>query len=66
MPINLADISAITDNPCLIESVVIHALATQTADLTSCGVFGGASKVIIFISAAVAVASISKISGVAV
>ena len=48
-------VATITDNPCQIESVVIHADAAQTADMTSCGVFGGASKVITFISAADAV-----------
>jgi len=48
-------VATITDNPCQIESVVIHADAAQTADMTSCGVFGGASKVITFISAVDAV-----------
>ena len=45
-------VATITDNPCQIESIVIHADAAQTADMTSCGVFGGASKVITFIAAA--------------
>jgi hypothetical protein len=35
--------------------VIIHADAAQTADMTSCGIFGGAGKVITFISAADAV-----------
>ena len=48
-------VATITDNPCQIESIVIHADAAQTADMTSCGVFGGASKVITFISATDAV-----------
>ena len=48
-------VATITDNPCQIESIVIHANAAQTAEMTSCGVFGGASKVIAFISAADAV-----------
>ena len=48
-------VATITDNPCLIESVVIHADAAQTADMTSCGVFGGAAKVITFIAAADAI-----------
>uniref|UniRef100_A0A6M3IRL6 Uncharacterized protein n=1 Tax=viral metagenome TaxID=1070528 RepID=A0A6M3IRL6_9ZZZZ len=48
-------VATITDQPCLIESVVIHADAGQTADMTSCGIFGGASKVITFISAADAI-----------
>ena len=45
-------IATITDQPCLIESVVIHADTVQPAHMTSCGVFGGASKVITFIAAA--------------
>lgn len=48
-------VATITTQPCLIESVVIHADAGQTGDLTSCGIFGGAAKVITFISAADAV-----------
>lgn len=44
-------VATITTQPCLIESVVIHADTAQTADMTSCGVFGGAGKVITFISA---------------
>lgn len=48
-------VATITDQPCIIESIVIHADAAQTADMTSCGVFGGAGKVITFISAADAV-----------
>ncbi len=56
-PANDGDVilATITTQPCLIESVVIHADAAQTGDLTSCGVFGGAGKVITFISAADAV-----------
>ncbi|MBA7688265.1 hypothetical protein ES703_96744 [subsurface metagenome] len=49
------NVATITTQPCLIESVVIHADAAQTADMTSCGVFGGEAKVITFISAADAV-----------
>ena len=47
-PANAGDVTVatITDNPCQIESIVIHANAAQTADMTSCGVFGGAGKVI--------------------
>jgi hypothetical protein len=48
-------VATITDQPCQIESVIIHADAAQTADMTSCGIFGGAGKVITFISAADAV-----------
>jgi hypothetical protein len=56
-PANAGDVTVatVTDKPCQIESVVIHANGAQTADLTSCGVFGGASKVITFISATDAV-----------
>ncbi|GAI83852.1 unnamed protein product [marine sediment metagenome] len=46
------NVATITGSPCLIESVIIHADAVQTLDMTSCGVFGGAGKVITFISAA--------------
>ncbi len=48
-------VATITTQPCLIESIVIHADAAQTGDMTSCGVFGGTGKVITFISAADAV-----------
>ena len=48
-------VATITDTPCQIESIVIHADTAQTADMTSCGVFGGAAKVITFISATDAV-----------
>lgn len=48
-------VATITTQPCIIESVVIHADAAQTGDMTSCGVFGGAGKVITFVSAADAV-----------
>ena len=54
---NVGDVvvATVTDNPCQVESVIIHANAAQTADMTSCGVFGGVGKVITFISAADAV-----------
>lgn len=48
-------VATITTQPCLFESIVIHADGAQTGDMTSCGVFGGAGKVITFISAADAV-----------
>ena len=48
-------VATVTTQPCLIESVVIHADAAQTANMTSCGIFGGAGKVVTFISAADAV-----------
>ncbi|MBA7658968.1 hypothetical protein ES703_66931 [subsurface metagenome] len=54
---NVGDVTVatITTQPCQIESIVIHADAAQTGDMTSCGVFGGAGKVITFIAAADAV-----------
>lgn len=56
-PANALDVlvATITDQPCQIESVVIHADAAQTGNMTSCGVFGGDGKVITFISAADAI-----------
>ncbi len=45
-------LATVTTQPCVIDSIVIHADAAQTADLTTCGVFGGASKVVTFIAAA--------------
>jgi len=51
---NVGDVvvATITDQHCQIESVVIHADTAQPAHMTSCGVFGGAAKVITFIAAA--------------
>jgi len=43
-------IATITDQPCVIDSIVIHADTAQTTDLTSCAVYGGAGKVVTFIS----------------
>lgn len=48
-------VATVTSTPCQIESIVIYANTAQTANMTSCGIFGGASKVITFISAADAV-----------
>ena len=45
-------LGTVTTQPCIIQGVVIHADAAQTADLTSCPVLGGAAKVLTFISAA--------------
>ncbi len=42
-------IATITTQPCLIKSIVVHADAAQTADLTSLNVKGGASNVVTFI-----------------
>lgn len=47
-------IATVTTQPCLIKSIVVHADAAQTADLTSLNVKGGASNVITFISDATA------------
>ena len=51
---NVGDVTVatITTQPCLIESIVIHADAAQHADMTSCGIFGGTGKVVTFIAAA--------------
>jgi len=48
-------IGTITNQPCVIESTIIHANTAQTADLTSCAVTGGASNIITFINAAIAI-----------
>jgi hypothetical protein len=44
-------IATITTQACLIESIVVKAVTAAQVDLTSAGVFGGASKVITFLSA---------------
>jgi hypothetical protein len=43
-------LGTVTTQGCIIQGIVIHADAAQTADLTSCPVHGGASKVLTFIS----------------
>ncbi len=48
-------VATITDQPCLIESIVVHADGIQTGDMTSCAIEGGVNQVVEFISAAVAV-----------
>ncbi len=48
-------VATVTSQPCLIKSIVIHADTAQTANMTSCAVYGGASQVITFISAVDAV-----------
>lgn len=48
-------VATITTQPCLMKSVVIHADAAQTADMTSCAVKGGTNQVVEFISAVTAV-----------
>lgn len=46
----LTTVATITTQPCVIGSIVIHADAAQTADMTTCAVKGGASQVVTFIS----------------
>jgi len=48
-------VGTITTQACVIESIINHADAAQTADLTSCAITGGASGVITFIDAATAI-----------
>lgn len=50
---NVGDVTlaTVTDQPCVIESIIIHADTASQADLTSAAVTGGASKVITFIDA---------------
>ena len=47
-------IATITNEALVIDSVIIYAAAAQPAELTSCAVYGGASKVVTFIDAATA------------
>jgi len=42
-------VATVTDQPCIIESVIIHADTVQTADMTSCAVEGGVGQVVTFI-----------------
>lgn len=44
-------LATITDHPCIIESIIIHADTASQTDLTSAAVTGGASKVVTFIDA---------------
>lgn len=45
-------IATITDQPCQIESIVTHADAAQTANMTTCAVKGGVGQVVEFIGVA--------------
>ena len=45
-------LATVTTQGCIIQGIVVHADAGQTANLTSCPVHGGDSKVLTFISAA--------------
>jgi hypothetical protein len=51
----VTNVGTVTTNPIIIESAIIHANAAQTANMTSCGLFGGGSQVVTIISAATAV-----------
>ncbi len=44
-------VATVTSQPCLIKSLVLHADTAQTANMTSCAIYGGAANVITFISA---------------
>lgn len=56
---NVGDVTlaTVTTQPCIIESIVIHADTASQTDLTSAAVTGGTSKVITFIDATDAAAS---------
>lgn len=43
-------IATITSQPCVIDSIVVHADTAAHADMTTCAVEGGASQVVTFIS----------------
>jgi hypothetical protein len=43
-------IATVTNQPCIIESVVLYANAAAHADMTTCAIEGGASQVVTFIS----------------
>ncbi len=47
-------VGTVTTQSCLIESIIVHADAAQTADLTACPVTGGASSAVTFIDSGVA------------
>jgi len=51
----LVTIATVTENPCLIKSIVLQSNGATTIDLTTAAIKGGASQVIEFISAAIAV-----------
>lgn len=44
-------VASVTDQPCVIDSLIIHADTAQTANMTTCAVYGGAANVITFIGA---------------
>jgi hypothetical protein len=45
-------LATVTDNDILVKSITLKSYSAQTVDLTSAGIFGGASKRITFIPAA--------------
>jgi len=47
----ITTLATVITQPCLIESIVIHADAAQTGDMTSCAVEGGVGQVVTFIGA---------------
>ena len=49
--VGITTVGTITDHPCIIESVVIHADTATHADMTTCAVEGGVGQVVTFISA---------------
>lgn len=42
-------VATITDQPCFIESIIVHADVAQPAHMTTCAVAGGVDKVVVFI-----------------
>ena len=48
-------VATVTTQPCQIDSIVVRSNGATTANLTSIGVYGGASKVVTFIDASTGV-----------
>ncbi len=48
-------VGTITTQPCVIESIIIHANTAQTTALISCAITGGASNIVTFLSTAIAI-----------
>ncbi len=53
----LVTITTVTTQPCLIESVIIHADTATTADMTNVGIYGGDNNVVTFLSTVTTVQS---------
>lgn len=47
-------IATVTGQPCILDTVIIHADTAQTVDLTSCAIYAGATKVLTLIGPAIA------------